>query len=114
MPVKKGLKCSYTSGLFYTFARQNGQESPRPSENQLDTYHTMKKTSPIPEALKALGIGQLNPMQEAAIDAWKEGKNLVLLSPTGSGKTLAYLLPLELRYRKIGFGLMLLFGAVAT
>lgn len=54
----------------------------------------MKKTSPIPEALKALGIGQLNPMQEAAIDAWKEGKNLVLLSPTGSGKTLAYLLPL--------------------
>ena len=33
-------------------------------------------------------------MQEAAIDTWKEGKDLILLSPTGSGKTLAYLLPL--------------------
>ncbi|MBR5804229.1 MAG: DEAD/DEAH box helicase [Bacteroidaceae bacterium] len=32
-------------------------------------------------------------MQESAIDAWAEGKDLVLLSPTGSGKTLAYLLP---------------------
>ena len=33
-------------------------------------------------------------MQEASIDTWKEGKDLILLSPTGSGKTLAYLLPL--------------------
>ena len=27
------------------------------------------------------------------MDAWGEGRDLVLLSPTGSGKTLAYLLP---------------------
>ncbi|MBR4844939.1 MAG: DEAD/DEAH box helicase [Bacteroidaceae bacterium] len=40
-----------------------------------------------------MNIEQLNPMQESAIDAWGEGKDLVLLSPTGSGKTLAYLLP---------------------
>ena len=48
----------------------------------------------IQRALAAMNIEQLNPMQEAAIDAWSEGKDLVLLSPTGSGKTLAYLLPL--------------------
>lgn len=48
----------------------------------------------ILNALEAMKIVQLNPMQEAAIDAWSEGKDLVLLSPTGSGKTLAYLLPL--------------------
>lgn len=48
----------------------------------------------IKEALAHLNIGQLNPMQEASIDAWQEGKDQILLSPTGSGKTLAYLLPL--------------------
>ena len=48
----------------------------------------------ILNALEAMKIVQLNPMQEAAINAWSEGKDLVLLSPTGSGKTLAYLLPL--------------------
>ena len=48
----------------------------------------------IKDVLAALAIEQLNPMQEASIDAWKEGKDQILLSPTGSGKTLAYLLPL--------------------
>lgn len=48
----------------------------------------------IKNILANLKIEQLNPMQEAAIDAWKERKDLILLSPTGSGKTLAYLLPL--------------------
>lgn len=47
----------------------------------------------IQSALAALKIEELNPMQESAIDAWAEGRDLVLLSPTGSGKTLAYLLP---------------------
>ena len=45
-------------------------------------------------ALKHLKIESLNAMQEASILAWKEQKDLILLSPTGSGKTLAYLLPL--------------------
>ncbi len=48
----------------------------------------------IENILAHLKIERLNPMQEASIDAWKEGKDLILLSPTGSGKTLAYLLPL--------------------
>ena len=39
-------------------------------------------------------------MQEASIDAWKEGSDLILLSPTGSGKTLAYLLPLVSSLKK--------------
>lgn len=48
----------------------------------------------IKEILAKLKIEQLNPMQEATVDTWKEGKDLILLSPTGSGKTLAYLLPM--------------------
>ena len=54
----------------------------------------MKQTPYISQALENLKIEALNPMQEASIDAWHEGKDLILLSPTGSGKTLAYLLPL--------------------
>ena len=55
----------------------------------------MKELSELTkQALKNLQIEALNPMQIAALDNWKEGRDLVLLSPTGSGKTLAYLLPL--------------------
>ena len=54
----------------------------------------MKQNPQISQALENLKIKVLNPMQEASIDTWKEGKDLILLSPTGSGKTLAYLLPL--------------------
>lgn len=55
----------------------------------------MKKMTPqINKALESLKIETLNPMQESAIEAWREGNDLILLSPTGSGKTLAYLLPL--------------------
>ena len=46
------------------------------------------------QALEGLKIDTLNPMQESTIEAWREGSDLILLSPTGSGKTLAYLLPL--------------------
>ena len=52
------------------------------------------KNELVDKALRSLNIEQLNPMQEAAISAYAEGKDLILLSPTGSGKTLAYLLPL--------------------
>ena len=54
----------------------------------------MKQPLSIIQALENLKIETLNPMQEASIDAWREEKDLILLSPTGSGKTLAYLLPL--------------------
>ena len=54
----------------------------------------MKQSPQIIQALNNLQIESLNPMQEASMDAWKDGKDLILLSPTGTGKTLAYLLPL--------------------
>lgn len=54
----------------------------------------MKQREYIEQTIEALGIEKLNPMQEATIDAWNEGRDLILLSPTGSGKTLAYLLPI--------------------
>ena len=44
--------------------------------------------------LRPLGIGQLTPMQEATLEAFRREGDLLLLSPTGSGKTLAFLLPL--------------------
>mgnify|MGYP002223902071 CR=1 FL=1 len=40
----------------------------------------------IENILANLKIERLNPMQEASINAWKEGKDLILLSPTGSGE----------------------------
>lgn len=44
--------------------------------------------------LDSLKIAALNPMQEAALAATKNGRDLIVLAPTGSGKTLAFLLPL--------------------
>lgn len=45
-------------------------------------------------ALKRLTIETLTPMQEEALCACRNNKDVVLLSPTGTGKTLAYLLPM--------------------
>ncbi|MDR1160999.1 MAG: DEAD/DEAH box helicase [Tannerellaceae bacterium] len=47
----------------------------------------------IAKALANVGIGALNEMQQAVLDAGVT-EDMVLLSPTGSGKTLAFLLPL--------------------
>ena len=41
-----------------------------------------------------MGIDQLNPMQNEAIEAINKAEEVLILSPTGSGKTLAFLLPL--------------------
>lgn len=56
----------------------------------------IQKNELIQSALHNLKIEALNPMQEAALDAASEEKDVILLSPTGSGKTLAFLLPLLL------------------
>jgi ATP-dependent RNA helicase DbpA len=45
------------------------------------------------EILSRLDIKELNPMQQAFIEANKNNDNTVLLSNTGTGKTLAYLIP---------------------
>lgn len=47
----------------------------------------------IDRALAQTGIGALNEMQQAVLEAGT-ARDMVLLSPTGSGKTLAFLLPL--------------------
>ena len=38
----------------------------------------MKLSPTITQALESLKIESLNPMQEASIDAWREGKDLIL------------------------------------
>ena len=45
-------------------------------------------------ALAKLAITELTPMQQEALNAFRQHHDVVLLSPTGTGKTLAYLLPL--------------------
>lgn len=57
-------------------------------------HFMIRENMKIEDLLSNLKIEQLNPMQEAAIDVYKEGSDVILLSPTGSGKTLAFLLPL--------------------
>ena len=44
--------------------------------------------------IQKLGIASLNEMQEEALKAISNQKEVVLTSPTGTGKTLAYLMPL--------------------
>jgi ATP-independent RNA helicase DbpA len=50
--------------------------------------------------LERLQISNLNPMQEASLEAGQSENDVVLLSATGSGKTLAFLLPLLARLDK--------------
>ena len=45
-------------------------------------------------ALCKLNIGELNAMQQTAIEHCRNNESMVLLSPTGTGKTLAFLLPM--------------------
>lgn len=45
-------------------------------------------------SLGAVGVERLNDMQLRTLAAFREGGDVVVLSPTGTGKTLAYLLPL--------------------
>ncbi|MCG9880911.1 MAG: DEAD/DEAH box helicase, partial [Bacteroidia bacterium] len=44
--------------------------------------------------LQNFNIAELNPMQNAVMEAFQHTLDIQLISPTGSGKTLAYLLPL--------------------
>jgi len=52
------------------------------------------KNHTVEEVLAAMGIDELNEMQQASLEANKTHNEIVLLSATGSGKTLAFLLPL--------------------
>jgi len=54
----------------------------------------MNFNNSVNDALKALGINQLNEMQESVLSNYSKHDHVILLSPTGSGKTLAFLLPL--------------------
>ena len=49
------------------------------------------------QILQKMGIDQLNPMQNEAIEAIEKSNEVLILSPTGTGKTLAFLLPLIAR-----------------
>lgn len=74
-----------------------------PSENYivaeygktLSTFAPMQQNQfSVQEAIGHLNISELNPMQNASIEAYEQHQNIILLSATGSGKTLAFLLPM--------------------
>lgn len=52
------------------------------------------------QILNNLKITSLNQMQLAAIDAAKNGQDMMLLAPTGSGKTVGFLIPVIHRLKK--------------
>ena len=53
----------------------------------------MESKDHINKILSNFAITSLNPMQESAVEAIRENKDVFLLAPTGSGKTLGFLLP---------------------
>lgn len=55
--------------------------------------HKMDNFDIRESALKAMGFDSLNSMQEQMLQRFRDGRDVLLLSPTGSGKTLAFLLP---------------------
>lgn len=62
------------------------------------TFAEMHSTrTALKKFLSNLDIAELNPMQEASLEANAKSENMVLLSATGSGKTLAFLLPVVQR-----------------
>ncbi len=66
-----------------TFKKRDGEYRPFPS-----FIHPLLK-----EILQKIGIQQLYSHQAEALDAIKEGKDVVVVTPTASGKTLCYNLP---------------------
>lgn len=62
----------------------------------------------VEKVLGNLKITALNDMQQAAVGAADQGKDVVLLAPTGSGKTLGFLLPLLKRLSDEGKGVQAL------
>lgn len=58
-------------------------------------YATTKKSlsKEIHEALKKSGIENLYSHQAHAIDSFRQGKNVMIVTPTASGKSLVYYLP---------------------
>lgn len=58
------------------------------------TFNDLKIDDRLVNALSTEGIKEPTSVQQTAIPAVLEKKNLIIQSPTGTGKTLAYLLPL--------------------
>ena len=58
------------------------------------TFETFKLSSPIQEAIAAMGFETPTPVQEKAIPLILENKDITASAQTGTGKTAAYLLPL--------------------
>ena len=57
------------------------------------TFEELKLTPPLLQAIKACGYGEPTPIQESAIPALLEGKDLIGSAQTGTGKTAAFVLP---------------------
>lgn len=59
-------------------------------EENLNVELNLKQSA----ALAAMSITELNGMQKAVLKQFRDGGDIVVLSPTGTGKTLAFLMPM--------------------
>jgi len=57
-------------------------------------FSSLLLDEPLLEVLESLGFDEMTEVQQAAIPAALEGKDLIVNARTGSGKTLAYVLPM--------------------
>jgi superfamily II DNA/RNA helicase len=71
--------------------------SHNPLDEGLESFDFSVLPRPLRESLADKGIENPTPIQQQAIPAVLEGRDLLGLSQTGSGKTLAFALPIALR-----------------
>lgn len=57
------------------------------------TFDELDLSDDILDALDAMHFSECTPIQEQAIPAVLEGRDLIAVAQTGTGKTAAYLLP---------------------
>ena len=70
--------------------------------NQNMTFDQLDLITPIQRALRGLGYKEPTPVQQSAIPALLEGRDLLGCSQTGTGKTAAFALPIMQRLHTSG------------
>lgn len=85
--------------IAFTYREDHGEPEPGPS---VDEAGLPKK---LVDSLKRYGIARLYRYQYEALEAFRRGRDLVIVSGTGTGKTEAFLLPvIEALSRRYGGG----------
>jgi superfamily II DNA/RNA helicase len=60
----------------------------------VDDFHTLGLHDALIDGISAMGFQRATPIQQQAIPAVIQGRDLIGCAQTGTGKTAAYLLPI--------------------